>query len=112
MPLAKIFKALFCFLLLLILSVKSIQAQVVINEFSSYSTGNDWIELYNTSQTEINLNGWKIKDSATTAVEEFKDQVLIPAGGYCLIEANKRLNKEEDKIELYQSEILKDCVTY
>src|SRR3989344_4303859 len=89
-----------------------VDAQVVINEFSSFSTGDDWIELYNTSQNEIDLNGWKIKDSASTPVEKFEEQLLIPAGGYCSIGADKRLNKDEDKIELYQSDVLKDCVSY
>ena len=115
MLLARIFKALICFLLLVILSVKNIKAQIVINEFSS-SGSDDWIELYNISSNQIDLNGWSIKDTASTSVKEFNEKLLVPESGYCIVEVGNRLNSStsanKDRIELYQSGVLKDCVAY
>lgn len=64
---------------------------VVINEVmwmgTSRSGGNDeWIELKNTTGSDINLNGWKINLSNQNSFHSLSG--TIPAGGYYLITEN------------------------
>ena len=107
----KIIFFIFCLSLFLIFPQKAL-AQVVINEFSSASSS-DWIELYNTSETEIDLLGWVIKDTASTPVKEFNTSSRIPANGFCGINnISSRLNNNGDRIELFDEAEREDCVSY
>lgn len=61
---------------------------VVVNEimFAPFGGEPEWIELYNNSDTDINLNGWKISDVITTpAVAEIKSDFVIRAGDYAVL---------------------------
>lgn len=61
---------------------------VVVNEimFAPFGGEPEWIELFNNSDTDINLNGWKISDVITTpAVAEIKTDFVIRAGDYAVI---------------------------
>lgn len=61
---------------------------VVVNEimFTPFGGEPEWIELFNNSDTDINLNGWKISDIITTpAVAEIKTDFVIRAGGYAVL---------------------------
>jgi beta-lactamase superfamily II metal-dependent hydrolase len=62
--------------------------QVVINEVawagSSASAYDEWIELYNTTGSAINLTGWKIVDD--NGAQTYNLSGTIPANGYYLIE--------------------------
>ncbi|MBL0120898.1 MAG: lamin tail domain-containing protein, partial [Saprospiraceae bacterium] len=58
--------------LFLLLNFSMLKAQVVVNEFSAsnlesfmdnYTKAEDWIELYNTSDSEVNLEGWYLSDN-------------------------------------------------
>ncbi len=101
----------FVFVFLFVFAPKAF-AQVAINEFSS-ATSSDWIELYNTSGTEIDLLGWVLKDTASTPVKEFTTSLIIPAHGFCGISSiSSRLNKDGDRIELFLGSDRKDCVSY
>ncbi|MGI6369774.1 MAG: CotH kinase family protein [Candidatus Kapaibacterium sp.] len=79
-------KQIFHVLLFLLISNLDSYSQVFINEFSA-SNGNvindenqftpDWIELYNASDTDINLKGWRIgKKSKFSSGWELPDTVL------------------------------------
>ncbi len=61
---------------------------VVINEVawagSSASAYDEWIELYNTTGSAINLTGWKIVDD--NGAQTYNLSGTIPANGYFLIE--------------------------
>lgn len=61
---------------------------VVINEVawagSSASAYDEWIELYNTTGSAINLTGWKIVDD--NGAQTYNLSGSIPANGYYLIE--------------------------
>jgi hypothetical protein len=58
------------------------------------SVGDDmgeWFELYNTTDSDIDLQGWDIIDDNHTLAEEgftFPNSIIIPAGGYLLIANN------------------------
>ena len=71
-------------------------AQVVINEYCSSSTSfldeygdnADWIELYNTSSADVNLEGWHLSDKASNLTKWTFPSVTLPAGGYLLVFAS------------------------
>ena len=71
-------------------------AQIVINEYSSatstflddYSEESDWIELYNTSAAEVDLNGWHLSDSKENLAKWTFPSVKIAANGYLLVMAS------------------------
>uniref|UniRef100_A0A7V3E679 LTD domain-containing protein n=1 Tax=Ignavibacterium album TaxID=591197 RepID=A0A7V3E679_9BACT len=61
---------------------------IVINEimFAPFGGEPEWIELYNNSDVDINLNGWKISDIVTTpAMVEIKSDLVIPSKGYVVL---------------------------
>ena len=71
-------------------------AQVVINEYCASSTSfldeygdnADWIELYNTSSSDVNLEGWHLSDKATNLTKWTFPSVTLPAGGHLLVFAS------------------------
>lgn len=61
---------------------------IVVNEimFAPFGGEPEWIELYNNSSEQINLNGWKISDVITTpAVAEIKSDLIIAPEGYVVL---------------------------
>jgi len=44
---------------------------------------NEWLELYNPSETPIDLSGWKICDN--TSCDTLSDSNIIPAGGFAIV---------------------------
>src|SRR3989344_6275817 len=71
---------------------------VIINEFSSASD-TEWVELLNTTDDPINLDGWTIQDLASPA-ESLSGLGSIPAHGLVVFEiASGWLNDDPDPIE-------------
>ena len=89
--------------LLLILSTRVVSAQVVINEFGSYETSGDWVELYAYEDTEI--SGWIIRDT-TSIVETISTGVTIgpSSSSYYVVEVGNRLNRNGDVIKLLKAD--------
>ena len=78
--------------------------EIVINELmwmgSATSTSDEWIELYNTTNQEIDLSGWqltRIKSDAETLMVTIPDGELISGNSYYLI---SNFNKEESNINI------------
>lgn len=82
----------FNLLFLVIIGTPSLQAQIHINEYSAsnlqgfqdnFSKTEDWIELYNSSDTEVDLSGWYLSDKENKP-EKWKipPGTLIPAQGF------------------------------
>ena len=74
------------------------EAQVVINEYCSSSTSfldeygdnSDWIELYNASSADVDLQGWHLSDKASNLAKwTFPSYVLKP-GAYLLVYASSK----------------------
>ena len=107
---AKLFCFVFFFGLLTFLYPVSVSAQVVINEFSSSDTS-DWIEIYNLSDSSVNMSGWTIKDTASSNVYDFSNEVL-PTTSSCFITVSNRLNNGGDRIQLLKDSVQIDCVAY
>jgi len=76
-----------------------VAGQVFINEFVAVNTTgvtselgsyDDWIELYNTTSTQLCLNGLYLSDdTANLDKYEFPDNAVIPANGYLIIWADE-----------------------
>jgi hypothetical protein len=76
--------------------VAPITISLNINEFIPNPDGsdeeNEWVEIYNAGETEVNLNGWKLKD-ASEKEYNFTDE-KIGAKGYLV------LNRPQTKITI------------
>lgn len=97
----------FCF----IIGTGEINAQIVINEFSSGTSDNDWIEIFNSSDSEINIKNYVVKDTASSDILNFKSDYFMPAQAHCAFEIGNRLNNKGDVIRLFNNNEI-DCVAY
>ncbi len=82
--------------LLVLLSTAASHAQVCINEFLASNAATitdpdfdsyaDWIELYNSGETAINLKGYSLTDNLGDAQKwTFTTDLVLPAGGYLVL---------------------------
>lgn len=85
--------------LLFFLFVNIVSSQVVINEYSTsnltvftdnFGSAEDFIELYNTSATPVNLNGFRLSDKANNPGKFTFGNVTINGNGYLRIWASGR----------------------
>jgi hypothetical protein len=93
------------FLLLIFIGPKRLFAQVVINEFSSYESSDDWVELFAYEDTDI--SGWILRDTATTKVATIPAGIIIgptQTSSYYVIDAGNRLNQDGDIIKILKSD--------
>jgi len=94
--------------LILLFIFQIAKANVLINEVcwmgDNISSSNEWIELYNNSDKDINIDNWQIKisDKKTVNLEG-----IIPSQGFYILSRtqgnliyNKALNNNGEKIEL------------
>ena len=101
-------KKLLLFFSILIYGSVATLAQVVINEYSasnlesftdSFGKTEDWIELYNTSSTAVDISGWHISDKeAKPAKWEFPSGTVIPANGHLVVLCSGRDGKFNDEL--------------
>lgn len=85
---------------MLLISLSSLKAQVVINEYScsnlsqfvdNHSDYGDWIELYNPSGSAMSLTGYYLSDDSTNNMKwQIPAGVTISAGGYARFWASGR----------------------
>lgn len=66
------------------------------------SSGNDWIELYNTTDQSIDLKDWILKDTTSEMLKI--NEATISAKGFMVFEVSNRLNKSEDLVSLYKDQ--------
>lgn len=59
---------------------------------------NDWVELFNTTSSDISLNGWYLSDSNNFRKWAFPPDVVIPGDGYLLVFLS---GKESNESELH-----------
>jgi len=108
-------------------------SQVYINEIMAsnatiladpdYGNYCDWIEIYNSSDQEIDLNGYYLSDDTTNpAMWQFQSGTMIPANAFILVYAdgtgngnhtNFRLAKEGEQVLLVNAQIeIIDSISY
>jgi hypothetical protein len=84
-------------LLTFLAGIGSVQGQVIISEFMASNTrtlldedgeSSDWIEIFNLGQTNVNLNGWGLTDTASDPRRWRFPLVELPAGKSLLVFAS------------------------
>jgi|SaaInlV_200m_DNA_3_1039701.scaffolds.fasta_scaffold00351_2 hypothetical protein len=92
--------------LFFLLASSDAQAQIIINEvFPAPEQGNEWIELYNPSDQEIDLTNWLLEDllSSPSVIAIIENQALSPQD-YLVIElSSAKLNNSADSVILKNS---------
>lgn len=86
------------------------QERVILQKFSS-DNGGDWVQIYNPTNHDINLNSYKIRDATTSNIRE-NFTCSLTAGGYYAVDFGTLLNNPGDTIKLYDNDELVDCVCY
>lgn len=83
--------------------------EVMYNPATNYS---EFVELFNPSDTEINLTGWVLKDLANNTFGDLSG-IVLPPYGYAVVEDTKVLNDDGDTLYLYNDTYsLIDTVSY
>ena len=94
---------------------------VIINEILPSPKGadetNEWIELYNKNNFDVDLQGWKIQDTeGTMTTYIFPENTKIPVNGYFVLKRTETkiiLNNDRDSLNLIQpDEKIIDSVSY
>lgn len=97
----------FIFIILLFLVVAPlVQAQISINEvFPAPEQGSEWVELYNTSNQEINLSNWLLEDqlSSPSIIAQIENQTLSPQSFLVIELLSAKLNNSADGVTLKNS---------
>jgi hypothetical protein len=101
----KSFFLLIAFSAIFLFSPGVVFAQVVINEILPDPTdGSDWIELYNTTNQDVDLNGWIVDDEGTKTNMLEIGEITIGAHAFWFSEVGSRLNKGGDTIYLINNQ--------
>jgi gliding motility-associated-like protein len=89
----------FLLFLFLLTSNLYILGQVVINEYScsnvsgvtdAYGEREDWIELYNTTASSVNLTGWYLSDKASNLTKWMIPSGSVNSNGFKMVYCSKR----------------------
>lgn len=82
---------------------------VLINEITpAPSSGNDWVELYNSSEVDVDISSWVLDDEGTaTDMLIIPQNTIISKKSFKLFFVSNRLNKDGDTVYLknQQSEV-------
>ena len=100
MRILKIGLSIYVFILCLILYSREVYSQVVINEFSSGSSSDDWVEIHvlpQESPLPHDLSLYKLVDAADN--EKILSSIIDP-GGFAAFDWSNRLNNDGDEIKL------------
>ena len=65
-----------------------------------YGDFSDWIELYNTSDQDVNLKGLCLSDSKKNLEKFVFPEIIIPAHGYLVVFASGEEDLSEDEIHM------------
>lgn len=80
-------------------------ASVVINEILPHpSSGDDWIELFNTEAFEVDISGWIIEDSTSKIKTTPEETKFTTMSAYLQIFVSNRLNNSGDTLKLKNKE--------
>lgn len=102
---------LFFFFSFLVFPLSCLAADVLINEFYTPTTSDDWVELYNSSDSSIDLSGWYLEDNTSNIASI--SEASISAKGFAVFGVGNRLNKDGDEVKLFDnSNNLQDSWSY
>ena len=78
---------------------KLVLAKIYINEFSSYTTDNDWVELYNSDSNSVELAKYCLRDDSKTNKLQLSGS--IAGQDFLVFNWNDKLNRSGDSIRLF-----------
>jgi len=71
-------------------SIPTPTLHLVINEvFEASTNDNEWVEIFNPTSSDVNLNGWTVSDALSS--DPLPTGFLLPAGGYGVIVTNNTI---------------------
>ena len=79
---------------------------VFINEVSAGGDSGDWVELYNRSDSEIQLTGWYLSDDADNLKKKSLDGLSIGPQGYTVVNLPEKGGDAFFSISLYGEDVL------
>lgn len=94
-----LFYSLTSFLAIVFVSPNSINAQLKINEISS-STSDDWVEIYNSEDEEVDLGIFELRDNSES--NSVKLSGVLPGGEVSVFDFSNKLNNGGDKVRLVE----------
>ncbi|MCX6704681.1 MAG: hypothetical protein NTZ07_04560 [Candidatus Woesebacteria bacterium] len=111
----KILSTFILFVVWLFIFPQKLSAQVVINEFSSYESSGDWVELY--AIEDATISGWILRDTATSKMATIPQGISIGPSNisrFYVINVGDRLNRDGDVIKLLKQDdsTLVDQISY
>ena len=73
--------------ILIIFTCTSLYSQIVINEimYAPADAGNEWFEIYNTGNSDVNLQNWKWKDATATQRTITTQNIIILPDSYLIV---------------------------
>lgn len=86
-------------------------SSVKINEISSYSSSNDWVELYNLLDMCVRLDGLKLWDSSVSSAMRVLTGDIF-AQGFLVVNVNNRLGRDADSVILKADDLELDRFDY
>lgn len=84
-----------CFLIVV---PSKVEAALFINEFSSGTSDSDWVEIYNSDSSSVDLSSYILRDSTSSNKIELSG--TINGNSYATFDWSDRLNNEGDTIRL------------
>lgn len=88
-------------ILLFLTTQSQVSANLLINEFSSFTTTDDWIELYNNGSNDINLSDYCIRDSSKT--NKLTLSGTLTTGNFAVFNWGDNLNRSGDVIKIFSN---------
>lgn len=91
--------------LIFLLSIFLFHSQIVyaslfINEFSSGTSSDDWVELYNSGSDAVDLSLYILRDSTNSDSNKKDLSGTVPSGGFVTVDYSNKLNNGGDIIRL------------
>jgi hypothetical protein len=82
---------------------------VVINEIAANGAGEDWVEFYNSGESDVDLGGWLFTDSDPEHSYVFPDNTLLSVGAFLVVARSSTAGfdfglGDADAVILYNSE--------
>lgn len=95
-------KYIFLVLLLFLIFPQKVDAQVVINEFQI--SPDQWIELYNKGESDIDISGWIIDDNGGTEKYNISDSTILKSKKCISFQSGKfNWSQSDDTVKLLNS---------
>lgn len=104
-----------CIILSLLFFPSSVFASVVINEFEVEPSSSQWVELYNTSASLVDISGWIIDDNGSLSTKFTIPQNTLLPSNTCITFTSGNFNfntASSDSAQLFSGSTVIDVYSY